>query len=186
MKKLALSFLLLLSMSSFATTSNTDGRIGASWGFFSLTGKAADESTSVSGPTAFVFSYHKPFAPHWEINAGYSLLPADFSGSDIGYGFNLGLNYLLFHDWVQNTEKIKSVEITTHRIWIPFVGFGFHQRSFQSIKNSFAGFGINGGTEKVLTKKTNLKIEARYITLSGSSQTTATEMDLLIGFVFKF
>lgn len=185
MKKLALSFLLLFSVQSYAT-SNTDGRIGASWGFFSLSGKAAEESTSVSGPTAFVFSYLKPVAPHWEINAGYSLLPADFSGSDIGYGFNFGMNYLLFHDWIQNTEKLKSVEITTNRGWIPFAGFGFYQRSFQSIKNSFAGFGINGGAEKVLTKKTNLKIEARYITLAGSSQTTATEMDLLIGFVFKF
>lgn len=185
MKKLALSFLLLLSLEALAAK-NTDGRISASWGFFSLTGKAAEQSTSVSGPTAFAFSYLKPIAPHWELNAGYSLLPADFAFSDMGYGFNFGVNYLLFHDWVQSSEKVGGIEITQVRNWIPFVGVGFHQRSFESIKNSFAGFGVNAGTEKVLNKKTNLKLEARYITLAGSSQTTATEMDLLIGLVFKF
>jgi hypothetical protein len=183
-KKLALSLLFFFSLSALAD--NKVGRVDLSWGFFSLNGKAAKESTSVSGPTAFVFSYHKPLLPHWEFNGGYSLLLADLSGSDMGYGFNLGVNYLLFQDWAENTEKMNAFKISEIKTWIPFVGLGFYQRSFESIKNSFAGFGVNGGTEKVMSKTMNLKVEVRYINLSGSSQTTATEMDLLLGLVFKF
>jgi opacity protein-like surface antigen len=186
MFKRLLNILLVTVPLSTHAASADNGRLDLSYGLFSFNAKSGEEKTNISSPSAFALAYIRPVSSHFDLVGGYSLLMADLSGSDIGYGFNLGANYRFFSGPMREKYSLKGLSIVSQQEWIPFVGFGFYQRNFQSAKNTFAGFGFSGGTEKRLTDTLNLKVEARFIQLNGAAQSSATEMDLLFGLVVKF
>ena len=173
--------LLLISTSGFAS----EGKISLTGGYFAISAKANNQTSNVSNPSAFRVAYQYPLLNHFEMVGGYSVLLADFSGSDMGYGLDFGANYypLTF----SSEEKVKDPTISVKRYqdYSPFLGIGFYQRQFQSVKNSYAGLGGTVGLEKYYDKKINLKAEARYIQLAGSGESTATEINLLVGIVYK-
>lgn len=183
MKHALLSLLILcVPVKSFA---ETKGKVGLTGGYFSLNAKAGDNNTSVSSPSAFRASYHYPMIPHLEVVGGYSVLMADFSGTDMGYGLDLGANYYPFTSTADEKIKTQTFTVTRYDLYSPYVGLGFYQRQFQSVKNSYAGMGICAGSEMYYNQKINFKAEARVIQLAGSGNSTATETSLLVGIVYK-
>lgn len=182
MKLRQLSFLLTL----IPLTSWGSGKFSATAGYFSINAKTDDESVTVSNPSAFHLSFSRPLTEKLEGKIGYSMLVADFSGSDFGYGFDFGVNYFIKSSAYDETYKDDTIKIVRFENWSPYVGLGFYQRNFQSIKNSYAGLGVNAGVERYWNEKMNLKGEVRYVNLSGSNESTATEMALLTGIVWKW
>ncbi len=183
LKGIQLKFLFLLLISEAALSS--EGKISLTGGYFAISAKTSQDSANISNPSAFRVAYQFPVLNQFEIVGGYSILLADFSGSDLGYGLDLGANYYPFTFSHEQISKDPFMEVKRHQDYLPFVGLGFYQRQFQSVKNSYAGLGVTAGIEKYYSKKINLKAEARYIQLGGSAESTATEMNFLLGIVYK-
>lgn len=162
-----------------------DGKVSVSCGYFSLNAKSESGTTSVSNPSAFHIGYLQPRWDKFEFKIGYSVLMADFSGSDLGYGLDAGMNYYPFSDASDETLQTATVKVHRHEVWRPLVGVSFNQRSFQSVRNSYAGFGLNAGVERYYDENMSFKADLRYVALGGSSDSTATETALLFGVVFK-
>lgn len=188
MKSLLSLLIFILSFDASAL-----GRIDFSYGFYSINSKPgktsttatdANKSASISGPYLFNLAYLLPVADKVQLNFGYSVLLADISGTDKGYGINVGLNYFITSSAKNENLKNDSIDVQRFEIWKPYAGFGFYQRDFQSIKNSFAGFGLNGGVERYYTKDMSFKAELRYISLSGTNSSIATEINAILGVIF--
>lgn len=162
-----------------------DGKIEASFGYFSINAKTSDASTSIANPSAFRIGYLKPVSRKVELNFSYSMVLADFSGSDLGYGVDLGANYYYLTSTSDDSFKDDQIEVKRYEVWRPYLGATFSQRNFQSVKNSYAGFGVAAGIERYWDDRLNLKAEIRSIALSGSNDSTASESSVLLGVVFK-
>jgi hypothetical protein len=161
------------------------GKIGFSTGFFAISAKANGKSDSISNPSAFRGSYAKSVLRKYELSVGYTFLLSDFSGSDLGYGIDIGANYFPLTLSSDQNFKNSEASIRSYSNYSPYIGLGFYQRNFQSIKNSYAGFGATLGCEKYYSAEINFKAEARYISMSGSGESEATEVNLLIGIIYK-
>jgi opacity protein-like surface antigen len=173
--------LTLISLPAWASGHKID--IAA--GYFSIDATVEGESAKISNPSVLYLGYLRPLLDELEFKIGYTVLMSDFSGSDLGYGLNVGANYFPTSSSLEENFKSKNVEVTRYEELKPFLSAGFFQRSFQSVKMSYAGFGVGGGVEKYYNKKINLKAELRYTALSGNADSKATEVDLLIGIVYK-
>lgn len=176
-----LSFLLLTT--SLAHAEST--KLAADFGYFSLSANANGETASISNPSAFRFSYLRELTPKLELNLSYSIILADFSGSDLGFGPDLGLNYYLLSDGGDHIYRDEKFHVRVSDLWKPYIGVAFSQRNFQSVKNSYAGVGFSAGTEMYYNEKINFRVEARYISLAGTGESEAKEMGLFFGLVYK-
>lgn len=179
--KLILFTSLIVAMNAVSAQSKLTGALG----FFSINAKTSGESASISNPSAMNIGYLKPLSEQIEFRLNYSLLLADFTGSDIGYGVNVGLNYYPLTGGSDQRLSTNSLNILTYEPYRPYLGAVFAQRNFQSIRNSYAGFGFLAGIEKYHNEKMNLYAEISYLPLSGSGLSTATEIQALIGLVLK-
>ena len=161
------------------------GRLDFAFGYFTLKSNSGEKTTNISNLGAANLAYLHPFGEKTQLNLGYSVLLADSSASDKGYGLNVGINYYPVSSAKNEKYKDDQFEIERFEMWKPFVGIGFYQRDFQSIKNSYAGFGINAGIERYFDKFMSLKAELRYIALAGANEATASEASALLGVIFK-
>ena len=180
MKSLLSFFLFFISYKALAI-----GRLDLSYGYFSINSKTEDKTSSISSPTAFNIAYLYTISEKTQINVGYSILLADASGSDKAYGVNLGFNYFPVNSAKNEVFKNELIDIERFTLWKPYIGLGFYQREFQSIKNSYAGIGINAGLERYFSKLMSFKGELRMIGLSGSNESSATELNAFLGVIFK-
>lgn len=180
-----LSLLIVLCCALVRSAHGSGGKFVASYGFFALNAKNESRTSSVSSPSAFHLGYLQPKWQKWELKIGYSVLLADFSGSDLGYGLDAGANYYPVSDSGDENFTDGVVTAARYEIWKPFVGLSFNQRSFQSVRNSYAGFGFCAGVERYYSEKINLRAEARLVSLGGSNESEATETSLFAGLVFK-
>jgi hypothetical protein len=180
MKNLLKTFLILYSFEALAV-----GRLDFSYGYFSINAKTKDKSGSLSSPTAANLAYLYSITEKIALNVGYTILLADLAASDKGYGLNMGFNYYLFSS--SKNEKLinDNIEVERYQLWRPYTGFGFYQRDFQSIKDSYAGFGLSLGTERYYNKDMSFKGEIRTIALSGSNEASAFEVNAFFGVLFN-
>lgn len=179
------SYPLFLSCALLSSNALCTEKISLTGGYFSISATAGDQSSSISNPSAFHVGYQKIFTDSLEFKIGYSVLMADFSGSDLGYGVDVGFNYYPMSAAADEKYRDENLTVKTYEIWRPFVGFAFNQRNFQSVRNSYAGIGLNAGAEKYHNEKMNWVGELRYTSLGGSNESAATEMQLMFGVVFK-
>ena len=184
-RKVLRSFPILLVAASLNTFAN-DNSFEVTGGYFAINAKTNGKSASISNPSVFRFGYNRTIAPKWNFAVGYTVLMSDFSGADLGYGLDIGANYYFMGSSSDEVFKNSEVKVRRFESYRPYVGAAFYQRQFQATKNSYAGMGLTGGIEKHLSEKMNLKAEIRYISLSGSGDSTATELNALLGVVFKF
>lgn len=176
---------LIVSCALWSSSALCAEKISLTGGFFSINATAGQTTSSISSPSAFHVGYKKTFTDSLEFKIGYSVLMADFSGSDLGYGVDVGLNYYPFSAAADEKYRDENLTVKTYEMWRPFVGFAFNQRSFQSVRNSYAGMGINAGAEKYHNEKMNWVGEFKYTSMGGSNESEATEMQLMLGVVFK-
>ena len=178
--------LLLLTVSFFSGSAlASEGKISMTGGYFGISAKANGKTANISNPSAFRIGYQHPISNHFEMVGGYTILMADFAGTDLGYGLDVGANY--FPLTFSRVEKVKDpfFEVKRYQQYSPYVGLGFYQRQFQSVQNSYAGLGATVGLERYHNKNISFKGEIRYITMAGSGDSEATEMNFMLGIVYK-
>jgi hypothetical protein len=163
----------------------SEGKISMTGGYFGISAKANGNTANISNPSAFRLGYQHPISNHFELVGGYTIIMADFSGSDLGYGLDVGANYFPLTFSHDEFVKDPHFEVKRFEQHSPYVGLGFYQRQFQSVQNSYAGLGATVGLERYHNKKINFKAEVRYITLAGSGDSEATEMNFMLGIVYK-
>jgi hypothetical protein len=162
-----------------------NSKVSVAAGFFAINAKSGNESSSVSSPSALHVGYQREVGKKMEFKIGYSILMADFTGSDLGYGVDAGLNYYPVSGVSDQTYRDERVLVVSRELWRPYVGVAFNQRNFQSVRNSYAGMGLAFGSERYHDEKINFKGEIKYTSLGGSSESQATEIQALVGIVFK-
>jgi hypothetical protein len=184
------SFLLALTCLVFMVTSSIAfaKKIELSGGLFSFESKntRANTSASLSGVGSYHIAFKYGLLDQYELDAGYSLIATKGLGGDLSFGFDLGANYFptsLSDDYRFENSTAKA-KLEYH--WRPYVGIGFHQRNFQSTSTQYAGWGLKVGAEKSWTPDFQWIGSIRYGLLSGPNQSTATQIELLIGGVFNF
>lgn len=182
----ALGVTVLCAAFAFLSPSVTraDSKLEISTGLYSLTAKTTKKTGSVSGPGLYRAAYSYGFGNQFEFQLGYTLFMSSVITGDLGYGPDLGALYYPMTDTgvrkVSNEKLILSVEDVVR----PFVSIGFHQRQFQSVDSSYAGFSFGGGAEYGWSEGTSLKAQARYLLLNGPSNATANQIDILFGVSF--
>lgn len=178
--KLSFSFF-LVALPAFAA----GDKLTVKAGYFSIAASTGEQTTTISNPSAFHLGYQRSITDALEFRIGYALLLADFTGSDLGYGLDVGANYYFLSSAADGAYRDSAVSVTTHELWRPFAGVSFNQRNFQSVRNSYAGLGLNAGAERYHNDKMNWVGEVKYTSLGGSNESEATELQLLFGVVFK-
>jgi hypothetical protein len=169
----------------FTVSSCLAAKVDVMGGFFSLNAKTNSGSANVSTLGSYRVSASKSFFDSLDAVLGYTINMSNTIGGDFAYGIDLGVNYFPFTFTEPSHFESEGVSVRRDELWRPYVGFSFNQRQFQSVKNGYAGFGVNLGSEYSINKKYSLKSEFRYISLAGSSESEATEMNILFGVSFK-
>lgn len=154
-------------------------------GMFSIDASVGGQSTSVSSLGSYRATFSRSILDRFDASIGYTLNMTNTIGGDLGYGLDIGFSYFPFTFTESKVLDKEGLSIRRDDIWRPYVGASFNQRQFQSVKNSYAGFGASAGTEYSLTKSYSLKAEFRYISLAGSAESEATEMNVFAGISLK-
>lgn len=174
-------FLILLVVSAQAQAAKIDLMAGG----FSIDAKTSSGDSNVSTLGSYRAAFSKSIFDRIDIGLGYTLNMENTFGGDMAYGLDIGFNYFPLTYTEPKLLEQNHLSIWREEVWRPYVGLSFNQRQFQSVKNSFAGFGFDAGTEIAFNKKYSFKVEFRYISLGGSSESEATEMNVLGGISFK-
>ncbi len=154
-------------------------------GMFSLDATAGAGKTSVSSVGSYRTAFSKSVLDKIDVLVGYTLNMTNTIGGDMAYGIDFGFNYFPFTFSESKEFEKNGISIKRDELYRPYIGLSFNQRQFQSIKNSYAGFGLDIGCEYSMNKHYSFKAEFRYITLGGSSDSNATEMNMLAGISLK-
>lgn len=173
---------LVLVFFSFAAQAS---KVDLLFGMFSLNATSPTGDTSVGGLGSYRVAYGHSVYDKFDLALGYTVNMTNTISGELAYGLDVGINYFPFTFSSSQEFKKDSTAISMEEIWRPYVGLNFNQRQFQSIRNSYAGFGLCFGTEYMLSKRYSLKGELRYISLSGSSESEATEINTLFGLSLK-
>ncbi len=182
---LKVNLLKLFIISSLLITTAKAAKFDAMVGMFQIDATAAGQTASIGGFGSYKLQFNKSVLDNFDTFIGYTVNMANMIGGDMGYGLDIGVNYFPF-SFTEPSEFDKGPwSIRRDELWRPYVGMSFNQRNFQSVKNGYAGFGFNFGTEYAFNKQYSLKAELRYISLTGSSESTATEINTLVGISLK-
>lgn len=182
MYKYILSIFLLFSFSS----NSYAGKLDILFGAYSSSGQGSGKTTSLSGLGSFEMSYLIPIREKFEVSLGYNYTIIGGITSDYSYGPKLGVNYFPFN--FSSSEKIilPNTTIDVNDFFKPYVGLNFNQKQFVSNKTFFAGFGVAAGFEKYISPQYTVKAEIKYKALTGSSESSLNEINLLGGLVIVF
>ncbi|MBK7891041.1 MAG: outer membrane beta-barrel protein [Bdellovibrionales bacterium] len=166
-----LAFVVLLVAIVFGGESASAGnKLEVATGFYSLTAKTSKRSGSASNFGVYRAAYGFGFGPQVDIQIGYTLFMSDIIGGDLGFGPDLGLQYFPMTDSGARRFVTDKVSINVNDVLRPFVSAGFHQRQFQSVDSSYAGFSFGGGAEMAWSEDYSLKAEARVTSSSMVQQ----------------
>lgn len=190
LKRQVLSWLFIIAgiMTSFyssqssARTTKVEGHLG----IFQLDAKSGTRSGTKSGPGAYKLVVGIELIPSIEVFAGYTVIMSSGFGGDLAFGIDTGINYFFMTPYFGESATSTNSHLAVRPLWRPFVGLGFHQREFQSVRSSYAGFGGQAGVERALRQDFDLKVSLRYISLGGAQSASATELTITTGLVFSF
>ncbi len=181
-----IAFVVMLAVAAFASERAAAGnKLEVATGFYSLSAKTAKRTGSTSNFGVYRAAYGFGFGPQVDLQIGYTLFMSDIIGGDLGFGPDLGLQYFPMTDSGARRFVTDKVSINVNDVLRPFVSAGFHQRQFQSVDSSYAGFSFGGGAEMAWSEDYSLKAEARYLLLNGPTNATANQLDLLFGLSFS-
>lgn len=157
-----------------------------STGYFKLTSKTPTASGSVTSYSTYQIALRHALLSQIEIEIGYTLNFAKFFSGDMGYGPDMGLLYYPLGSASRTNLKNGDVYLEQFEPIRPFVIMQFHQRQFQSIQASYAGFSVGGGVEYWFSPPFGLRLWGNALRLRGPLQSTASETNLLIGLSVEF
>jgi opacity protein-like surface antigen len=162
-----------------------DNKLEFSGGAYALTAKTAKRSGNLSGLGIYHIGYSYGFGNQFEFQLGYTLFMSGIVTGDLGFGPDLGLLYYPLTDTGIRKVSTESIRLSVEDVVRPFMSLGFHQRQFQSVDSSYAGFSVGAGAEYGWTQDYSLKAQIRYLLLNGPSSATANQLDLLFGVNFS-
>jgi hypothetical protein len=160
-------------------------KFDVSLGYFDLTaqqtGSGGTKSGNASSLGLYQFLYRHQFFENIEVGLGYTVMASKGFGGDLGYGVDLGVYYFPFCPAETEVVREENSSAVFTPIWRPYVTAGFYQREFQAVQTGYAGAGAGIGIERAISGSFALRLEGRYIKLSGNSTNTANTTDLLFG-----
>ena len=181
MKRVLLSLIL-----GFFSQQTLSAYIGLTGGYYSISADNNSSSTSISNLGAYRFSFTNEITKKLALNVGYNVIFEKIVTGDSSFGFDLGIQYFHFGISSLSQTKIGNVNIKVIQDWSPYVGLGFNQRQYQSIRSSYSGFGLTVGTFKKFLSKLKMVFELRYVALSGATTASATEISLQSGLSYDY
>lgn len=181
-KTIALLFLFVLVAPEFV---QAKGKIDILFGYFALDAKTKDKKGSVDNFGAYQLNYRYAFANFLELSTGYSLIASKTFTGDFGFGPDIGLVYFPFSSSNAIEASNENVNFRSYELYKPYAVAAFHQRQYQSIQSSYAGFSLGMGVEVYWKNNISIKVETRYLPLGGPDSATSNEFDLLAGLCFN-
>jgi hypothetical protein len=187
MKLRLLSFIMTTFVVLFMAPRSQAKKIQAKGGIFNVSAKTDNDEGSLSNIGSYQLTYHQPMFQRVDLFFGYTVIMSNGVGGDMGFGFDLGLLYYPFTYNSGSAFFAQGGSVEIREIWRPYVGVGFLERRFQSVKANYSGFSAIAGTERELDFYEASAIgELRYGQLLGSTGATATELLVLIGLSVPF
>jgi hypothetical protein len=175
-----MAFALTMICTSFAM----GAKINFDVGYYSLSAEsptAGKDNVEVSGFGSYSLSGNVPLSLHFELGLGYTVFFSQTLSGDMGYGPDFSVIYFP----MSSGSGVKSYESNVYyqeiEKWRPFFYLSFHQRQFQSVQSSYSGFGVGGGVEYQMNPEYSLRGTMRSMSLTGSSSTSMTHMEFLVG-----
>jgi hypothetical protein len=160
--------------------------IELSTGAYSLTASSSTKNGNHSGAGIYHIMYHHRFFDQFSISLGYTIFMSDIISGDMGFGPDISLYYYPFSNSGKQYASDDGTSIQIQESLRPFVGLGFHQRQFQSVSTSYAGYGGYIGADYQWSDHLVIRGEGRYLSLNGSGETTAKQIDFLLGILIDF
>lgn len=154
-------------------------------GGYSLSAKSPKGSGSTSNVGLYRVGYFRSLDDQIDFTLGYTLFFSDVFSGDMGYGPDLGVVY---YPWTSSgTSRLEGETylMQFQDVYRPYFGVAFHQRQFQSVESSYAGFSASAGCEYGWAEKYSLRGEVRFSTLTGPNSATASQFDVLVGLGFN-
>jgi opacity protein-like surface antigen len=186
LKALVISGLVIASFASRGPIAQAaDNKLELSSGGYALSATTAKRSGSLAGLGIYRIGYSYGFGNQFEFQLGYTLFMSDIITGDLGFGPDLGVLYYPVTDTGIRNIVTENVQLSVEDVVRPFVSLGFHQRQFQSVESSYAGFSVGAGAEYGWSQDFSLKGQVRYLLLNGPSNATANQLDLLFGITFS-
>lgn len=155
-------------------------------GYFSLLAKTKEKSGSVDNFGAYQLNFRYAVTHFMEVAIGYSLIASKTFSGDFGFGPDIGLIYFPFTSANPISAATENVHYTSYELFKPYLTTAFHQRQYQSIQSSYAGFGFGAGSEVYWKSNMSFKVEIRYLPLGGPDSAISNELDFLGGITFTF
>lgn len=178
--------LILLLLVFIGSDSYAKGKMDVMFGFFSLQAKTKDKKGNVDNLGAYQLNYRYAVANYLEVAIGYSLIASKTFSGDFGFGPDIGLVYFPFSSSNAIEANSENVTYRSYELYKPYLVSAFHQRQYQSIQSSYAGFSFGAGVEIYWKSNISINIESRYLPLGGPEGATSNEFDLLSGLTFNF
>ncbi len=150
-------------------------------GGFLVEAKAGGNSGNVANLGSYRLAVGQEIVPKFEASIGYTLMASEILGGSLSYGFDFTGVY--FPTRLSRGEPVSAgnIQYSLRELWQPYVGAGFHQRQFQSVRSHYAGFGVSAGVLRALPGDLSFKGELRYIMLSGPSNGQGSELSIVAG-----
>lgn len=162
----------------------TKSKVDLLFGFFSLEATTKEKKGNVSNIGSYQLNYRYAFASNTELSIGYSLIASKTFTGDFGFGPDIGFAYFPFSTANVIEAQSESTSYKSYEIYKPYLSASFHQRQYQSIQSSYAGFGFGFGLEIYWKSNTSIKVEFRYLPLGGPDNAISNEMDIFSGLTF--
>lgn len=185
LRRILTAVLVLVGLStSCLAEAQSIGKLDLMAGSYSLSAKSGNGEVSLSKFGIYKVGFRRKFFSRFEFGAGYTLFTSQIISGDMGYGPDVSLFFYPITEPSAMQYKDDKVEMYLSEQWRPFASMSFHQRSFQSINASYAGFSGGLGTEYSWNKDFDLRGEIRMLKLDGPDKSTANQMDILLGITF--
>jgi hypothetical protein len=170
---------LILPLSASAENVILSAKLG-NWSFSTDNVRGRPESQSGFGAYSFEMGYS--FFPKILGVVGANLLLSEGFSGNSGFGFDVGFRYYPITDATQSITKTENVSIEIQEKLRPYLGLFFRQRDFNiALQSGYVGPGLCIGLDYNYAKTWHFGFEARYDTLYGSGDGTATQTNFLIG-----
>jgi opacity protein-like surface antigen len=180
-----LKYVLLIAL-VISPVAHSKAKLDVMAGYFSLQAKTKEKTGNVDNFGSYQLNFRYAVTHFMEVSIGYSLIASKTFSGDFGFGPDIGLVYFPFTSANPIAASSENVHFTSYETYKPYISGAFHQRQYQSIQSSYAGFGFAAGSEIYWKNNMSFKAEIRYLPLGGPDGAISNELDVLGGITFTF
>lgn len=187
--KRQLSHIIIVIFASLALMPSegiSKAKLDVLFGYFSLEAKTKEKNGKVNNFGSYQLTFRYAVTNYLEMAIGYSLIASKTFSGDFGFGPDIGLVYFPFTSANPIEATNQNIHFRSYELYKPYLSGAFHQRQYQSIQSSYAGFGLGAGTEIYWKQNMSFNTGIRYLPLGGPDGAISNELDLFFGVTFVF